>query len=214
MGLEAPGTGDGARTVSSYAAPTAGSISFWVRPDSLTGVQRILGTHDDFEGRFDGAILYHDWLCGGSTCQSNTLSTGTLYHFVCTWDTGTPDFLEIYQDGVSVDSSSNSQSPVTNTMAMFNRYLDNDEFEGALYDIRLYDRELTAAEVLTIYNSRGKDSIVYGMTNRWTLDEGANGTTLSGTGVVKDRGARQINWSSVSGAPDYVYDADLTPRRR
>jgi len=212
MGLSAPGTGYGAQSVSSFSPGIIGSISFWIRANSLTGVQRFFGTGNDFEGRIDGTTFYNDFGNEGSGLNY-TLSIGVLYHFVCTWN----DFnntAEMYVNGALINTNTSVNTPQSGLAALFSRYGTTNYFNGSLYDIRLYTRKLNASEALTIYNSRGSDSIVYGMTTRLTLFGGANGSTISGTGVVKNMGQSQINFSSASGAPSYVYDAALRPRRR
>ena len=40
---------------------------------------------------------------------------------------------------------------------------------GRLWDVRLYDRLLSASEIQTIYTARGTDSIVYGSLGRWPM---------------------------------------------
>lgn len=213
MGLSAPGTGVGALTESSFTTQNQGSISLWVRPQALSGVQRLMGGADQFEGRFDGTTLYDDWFIGGGGGQNfGTFSVGTLYHCVGTWDL-TTEVGQTYRDGSFVASGSGYNDTFTGVVSMFSR-VGTNPFNGDLHDIRIYNRVLSASEILTIYNSRGKDSIVYGLVDRWTCDEGVNGSTLSGSGTVKDRGASQIDFDADTGAPTYIYDADVTPRRR
>lgn len=216
MGLDSPGTGYGAQTVSSVSSPSVGTICFWMRPTGLSGTQRVLAIADDFEGRFaNGNELNHEWGYGGSGAIDVPVSNNTLYHIACVWEGPSTDDGAIYCDGsLHASGETGYNNTASGTLVMFDRAGSNDPWEGELYDIRIYNRVLSAAEILTIYNSRGGDSIVHGMLNRWMMDEGAVGSTLSGTGVSKDRGQNQNNWSSASGAPSYIYDVPVIPRRR
>ncbi|MBT8428493.1 MAG: LamG domain-containing protein [Gammaproteobacteria bacterium] len=185
-----------------------------MRPQNLGGTQRVMAIGDGFEGRFDSTALYDDFgYAGGTSLNISGFSDEVLRHVAFTWDTVTTEDGQAYLNGAldGTDTSGYNDTE-TGVIGMFSR--NSNEFIGELYDIRIYDRILSAAEILTIYNSRGADSIVYGLLHRWTLDEGADGSTLSGTGVAKDRAQNQNNFSSASGAPDYIYDGNVVSRRR
>lgn len=215
MGLSAPGSGNGAITVSSITTPDQGSLCFWVRPQSVSGTQRLLGAGDPAEARFADTELFQDWGYSGAPPVSVTgFSVGTLRHVVFTWDLTGTETGEAFLNGAAFDSGSGFNDGNTGILALFARYDGSDPFEGELYDVRFYNRILSPAEVQTIYNSRGGDSIVYGLLHRWTMDEGASGATLSGSGVVKDRAQGSNNMSSSSGAPSYIYAGGVIPRRR
>lgn len=216
MGLAADGSGYGAQTVSSYTVTSAGSISFWLRGNLLdAGTQRVLAAGDDFEGLIRGV---NDFATNFRAVNTNTffnsMVVDTLYHIVCTWDRPA-DWVEVYVDGVLEDDSDDSASTAeSGVITMFDRPGTNDPADADLHDVRIYNRVLTLAEIQTIYAARGGDDIVHGMTSRWPMFEGPSGSTISGTGVIKDIGSAKNNFSSASGAPDWVYDAALIPRRR
>ena len=216
MGLSADGSGPGAETIGNYSVPNAGSISFWMRPHTLNiGMQRFLANDTDFEGLFYGINdTVSNFRCGGTAnCYLNTTVEETLYHVVCTYDTA--DEAAIYVDGVLEDTHGTVETGTINdTIQMFDRAGTSDPADTDLHDVRLYNRVLTPAEIQTIFAARGGDDIVHGMTSRWPMFEGPPGSTISGTGVIKDIGSAKNNFSSASGAPDWVYDAALIPRRR
>ena len=54
------------------------------------------------------------------------------------------------------------------------------KFDGIIYDIRIYNRILSAAEVSTIYNMRGKDNIINGLVFRPMLKGAAGLSTFDG----------------------------------
>ena len=217
MGLSADGTGPGAETVDNYTVPVSGSVSFWIRAhDFADGTQRLCANNDDFECLlYGGDQITHNYRQSGTTLFFGGVDE-ELYHVVCVYDT--PGYLylnKIYRNGVLEDTSDNYQSgTISAVIQMFNRPGTSNYADIDLHDIRFYNRVLTPAEIQTIYQARGGDDIVYGMTSRWPMFEGAPGATISGTGVVKDIGADKNNFSSATGAPSYVYDAALIPRRR
>lgn len=219
MGLYANRSGPGAETINNYTVPNCGSISFWIRAHDLnSGQQRFLAAHDDFEGFLYGTNdLVSNFREGGTAgTYFNTMVEEELYHVVCMWDTaGVGTETWIYIDGALEDTDDSAKDgTISDKIEMFDRSGTNDPADIDLHDVRIYNRLLSAAEIQTIYAARGGDDIVYGMTHRWPMFEGASGTTISGTGVVKDLGSTKNNFSSTTGAPEYVYDAALIPRRR
>lgn len=67
------------------------------------------------------------------------------------------------------------------------------EVNAWMEDCRLYDRALSANELLTMFNERGVDGIVDGLLHRWLLNEWVPGATASGAGTTKDSGPGQVN---------------------
>ena len=58
-------------------------------------------------------------------------------------------------------------------------------YNGILFDVRIYNRALTANEIAEIYHKRGADRVWQGLVGRWRLDEfvtGASVRDLSGNG--------------------------------
>jgi len=60
--------------------------------------------------------------------------------------------------------------------------------DGILHDVRHYERALSVEELETIYYANGKDHIVNGLKHHWNMWEGAPGTSMSGSGSIKDVG--------------------------
>lgn len=66
-------------------------------------------------------------------------------------------------------------------------------------DFRVYNRVVTANEMLTIANCYGHDGITNGLVGRWPLDEGAEGVTAPTTsGLIKDVSDYKINGTIVT----------------
>lgn len=119
-------------------------------------------------------------------------STGVWYHVAITADysnAGQGQTLRIYVDGVEVvnagvqagwtGNSSNTASTRGCHMARASQLL---QIDGVCEDIRVYNRALSASEILTIYGARGIDNILSGLINRH-LFTGPIGVFASGTSV-------------------------------
>ena len=59
--------------------------------------------------------------------------------------------------------------------------------QGYFEDCRIYNRQLSDAEIQTIYACKGHDGIAYGLAGRWTMIEGYDNqrVTLDAT-IIKD----------------------------
>ena len=85
------------------------------------------------------------------------------------------------------------------------------EFEGRIEDCRYYGRDLSAAEILTMFTCAGIDGIA--ANDRWMLDEAQPGVAISGAGVIKDLGGGQNN-GTTEGTNITGADGILRSRRR
>jgi len=152
----------------------------------------------------------------------DTISEDTWYHLAVTYNKGsTGNDPELYVDGVSQSVSENI-GPVgtADDDSSYDAWLGsaNVEFDssnvidGTLSDIRMYNRILSAAEIQTIYNCMGHDTIVDGLVARWLMNEASPGTGASGSGVVKDCGPFG-NHGTPNDSPLYRADR-LSFRRR
>lgn len=81
-------------------------------------------------------------------------------------------------------------------------------------DLRIYSRELSDAEILTIATVRGPDGIVDGLIARWMQDEGSEGVQVPTTAdFIKDRGPFGINGKNAATNPTYEAGNIRTRRR-
>ena len=82
---------------------------------------------------------------------------------------------------------------------------------GDLSDYRIYNRQLSIAEIKTIYKTLGVDGIEYGLTRRWPMKE-KNLATVPGANTVLDiSGERAI--ATPVGSPTYSADMNRLRRR-
>jgi len=173
------------------------TITFWVFINTLNATaNRFIGSSDNWEFR-----ATNDWLSQwrftneiyASTITQPPPAISTTIPAINTWYhiAGTANaakFTEIYINGVLEGSGTGVDVPVGSTLSLGNRTgaPANQCTNGILEDMRVYSRVLSVAEIQTIYACRGTDTIVEGLQNRWLLNEGAEGATASGAGIIKD----------------------------
>ena len=175
------------------------SISLWFRINTFNiNANRLVGCDDNWEVRctndWGGQWKFSNEIYGSTVtqppCQTTTIiQTGVWYHGVGT-ATGIVGNVtaQIFLNGslentlVQADTASGAQLSIGNRI----NSPSGQSANGIIDDVRIYNRVLSANEVATIYACRGSDSIYYGCLNRWLLNEGPLGTTISGTNVVKD----------------------------
>lgn len=219
-------------TTGAYTNYGTASIAVWCMVTNLhtssTSSNRIFGTDDLWEIR-----ITTDWTGAGnprfanelfsSTAQTTLFSTtnvtaATWYHVVFTISggPGSGAVAQIYINGVLNASSTYTatDTPTGTTLWVGNRSgaASGQCFDGVLDDLRVYNRVLSAIEVQTIYNAGGSDHIWNGCVDRWLMNEGSSGATVSATaGSVKDQ-CNAFNAASV-GSPTYT-TSQLQWRRR
>jgi hypothetical protein len=136
------------------------TFSAWVKPNSVSGDNVILAKHDSsVEGyifEIDGTVLKIKWDDAASNyiTGSTVLSTGSWYYVAATYDgtTGT-----LYLNGVNdtdTISSSYSGYPTTHIGNLyFGRLYSGGlwEFNGTIDDVMVFNRSLSAAEIVALY---------------------------------------------------------------
>lgn len=176
--------GNDSISVTGFSEGTVVTVCFWLEIDTLpgSGHNRPFGTTGSWESRYNrrGKIYSDIWQSGSPPASVVTLTTGTLYHVAMTADSvgNTGDnyingVLDINTDGTHGGSSGGT------TFSMGTRTGSSENIDGRLDDFRIYNRILSAAEILTIYSCRGRDNIYEGLIHRWVMNEGAPGTAVS-----------------------------------
>ena len=140
----------------------------------------------------------------GSGWTANPLVTGTWYHLAGQFVPNTA--VQVWLDGI-LSSEKTGSIPATmynpvNDLHFASRPEGGQNLNGILDDIRIYNRNLSAAEMITIHTARGRDNIIEGLVSRWSVNEGASGVTLSGSNSIKDLGANG-NHGTPEGSPVY-----------
>jgi hypothetical protein len=169
--LEFDGTNDYALAADAeiLGFTTAGTVSAWVRADSLETNMGIVDKDRSASG-------YHlGWLAASSVFRfgrdnggvyassTRTFSTGQWYHLVGTYDDAN---LKLYVNGILEDTETFT-ADFTDTAAqlLIGNTDDSLFFDGRIDDVKIWNRALTAAEVAYEYNG-GKP------VGHWKFDEG------------------------------------------
>ena len=171
---------------------SAGTVSFWVKLNALSGGSQVKGllTASDAPLRFfldvndRWRIIVKDTLAANiaDISPSGVPALGVWIHLVGTWDASIARF---YKNGVVIDTD----NTVTTTYATINGktiYLGSDRLtanrylNGSLDDVHIYNRALSAAEITRLYQIGatskiaktlpGRDSLTSGLVGWWTMD--------------------------------------------
>lgn len=157
--------------------------------------------------RTDGAVRF--MVQTGGT-QTDVTSTGTLNNGVWQHVAGVYDGanIHIYINGVS-DATPVSKTGNLNAGDEPFRIADDEGI--ILEDARMYNRALTANEVLTIYAAQGTDGIVNGMKARVLGNEKHPTATATGADSVRNSAATQLH---LTPAATTLYEEALIRYRR
>jgi hypothetical protein len=139
------------------------SLSAWVRPDERDSWERVVGQYDadSGDGYFlgktstdDGVWEFVTWVAGSKVViKSTSVPTGGWQFVVGTRDAaGT---LRLYVDGVLEPQSGTNAGAINSSGDLLigaNYTLTNAFFDGAIDDLKVFDRALSADEIVNMYN--------------------------------------------------------------
>lgn len=148
------------------------TISFWVNPNSLPGTGEVyLLSGGGWQERWKISMPGHGkpvftTHAGGACCSDmdsgTPLTIGTWTHVVMTHD-GAKDI--IYFNGAKVNEKAVTGALDKTKYPLGIGYdpIDNGSiFDGSLDDIQLYNRALSGAEILALYNAQNQTPVVAG----------------------------------------------------
>jgi hypothetical protein len=146
------GSGDYVRTAANFTPPGDGSISFWMKPGSIPSVrQRIFGLSSSWEIRHEttGRLIFDvGTTSGDGALETTTALAANQWRHVALVYSASADTYQIYLDGVLHKSGSAALSSQTAGLLSFGvRTGATDYWLGALDDVRVFDRGLSAQEV-------------------------------------------------------------------
>jgi hypothetical protein len=144
-----------------------GTVCAWVRMDATTGTyQTVVGAGNyggDFELTIDASEFAGGWTRVGGADRTvwdpTPLTAGTLYFLAYSWTTSAAtDLQKLWKNGSLVQSASGTWgtiSLVSTNLCSGRRTTASAtlEFDGKIYQVMLFNRELTTAEILQLYNS-------------------------------------------------------------
>lgn len=173
------------------------SISLWFYLNTVNNPERLLGSDDAWEiritqgwtpgsNRLANELFSSNTFPPNPTCSTTVMSASTWYFAVCTATFNVS--ANIYLNGVLEATGTCVDTPTGTTFSIGNRNgsAAGEGTDGVIDDVRVYDRILTAEEVGTIYACRGVDNIINGLLYRWLMNEGAEGSIMSGSDSIKD----------------------------
>lgn len=154
---------------------------------------------------------------GGTTTTVTTGGAGPLdawKYFACIYD-GVND--RNFIDAVFLTEAANSGDIEVDATKEY--WIGNqppsggtETWDGDIEDVRVYARDISEAELETIFNSNGHDGIVHAMILRHPLNDNSSGSI--GTGEAHDLGSLQVDGDGVNGPTWTEGDNILAPRRR
>lgn len=201
------------------------AISGWFRAATVPAVAAVMTSRQDNDTFVDVCIAYYTpgknvftsfitTGAGQSVTSVATVEPGVWGHFVAQYDANkASNRLELYVNGVFDSAGTTLSGNIKASTREILIGFTNDNtgtpvlapffpFDGALEDIRYYNRVLSAAEVATIFASKGKDGIVSGLQGRWQLGRFGEGVAFSNGEPDLSNGNRSMNKSI--GAPVYT----------
>jgi len=190
------------------------TLSFWFNLTSpLKDPERLVGSDDNWEVR-----VTQDWTPGSprvanelfaSTTQTppaystTVVAANTLYFVVASATYNVSSAL--YINGVLESTGTCVDNPTGTTFSIGGSSWAplSSGLNGTVDDVRVYNRILTADEIATMYACKGTDGDTNGLVDRWLMDEGAEGNTMTGTGSVKNMVDGGAN-GTPNGTPAYI----------
>lgn len=132
------------------------SISIWIKPGGVNTDNVIFSYgspvgHSAYGGSFNANNIYQFSYTTNLAC-ANTTTTGAWKHIVFTFETG--GSTKIYVNGVLCSSNTNSAWNTGSTSAFYLGSLigGSSPYNGFIDDLRIYNRAITDAEVLELYD--------------------------------------------------------------
>ncbi len=152
--------------LSTFTQSTSFSISVWIKPNQVKLQTILMAIPDDFNDRFNAMAYYNHngvsstiWDFGDCTGGGRLMFMGTNFsnvwqHYVYTINPATG--MNVYKDGVLNLTQATSSACINRQRNLwigggFDAANAPFYFDGVIDDIRLYDRELTPAEVSVIF---------------------------------------------------------------
>ena len=132
------------------------TIESWIKPRTLSGWRMVIMKEAPpntlayaLYTSAGGGPIPSGWTTNGSVYGPNPINTGSWTHLATTYDSGT---MRIYVNGTLAGTETGvPAAPATGGSLRIggNAIWGNETFDGLIDDVRIYDRALTAAEVVT-----------------------------------------------------------------
>ncbi|MEM8864288.1 MAG: LamG domain-containing protein, partial [Planctomycetota bacterium] len=178
IAAEYDGVNDVTQTDAEFDPPATGAVAFWMRGSGTpTARQRLFGINGDWEVRLEtnGRLSFD---LGASPFVGNEPFVtpdavdvdGRWYHVVANFDAADDSF-DVYVNGKLVNSGYSTRdlvSQASGILSIGTRTGNGEYWEGAMHDLRIYDRELFGIEITKLY----------GLVGHWKLNEMTGSTAM------------------------------------
>jgi len=164
------------------------TIAAWIKPATTSGVHFIMSKRNawninniELYENGDGVIfIIHDGSNNDDIAVASVLTADTWSHIVATFDRS---YMRIYVDGVEEGTpEARPEAILTNADSLIiGAHKTGQRFNGAIDEVRIYNRALSADEIRYHYNRGGPVA-------EWKLDEGS-GTTIYDSSGNQHHGA-------------------------
>lgn len=143
---------------------------------------------------------------GGFTHYAQTLTTNTWYHIAMTQPASTGAGVKLYINGVEVATNNKGTAGSTNLFGIGNSPGFSVGFPGLIDDVVLFDRELSAAEILAIASSSSSGAQSFVVVGGMITDDDNTWGTLAGTDWAVTGGAQYRNTSGSDSSSTYAHN--------
>jgi len=159
------GTNDYITLGSSFAATSAGTISFWIKlTNTITagyaGNQRPWGKNGDFECRWGGGTAVENRTLrldingtGNLVSTQNTWLNSVWYNIAITYNSGTNSSVLYVQSVQNATGTSGNPSALTGNFNIMATTSATGFVNGRIGNFLVYNRALSATEILQNYNA-------------------------------------------------------------
>jgi hypothetical protein len=163
------------QTIAVWSTPTATSTRLGIKMIATGALQVI------------ARALDADALTSINTTSTTLITQGVWFHFAAAVNIASGS-AAIYLNGVAqaIDPFVNNfgAAATSNTNGVLQRIgcaatINTEILTGAIEDVRLYQRIVGPAEMMTIYTAQGVDHIVQNLANRYPLKELSQGLTFA-----------------------------------
>ena len=200
------GTGLGTSLGDSYSGDL--SVSFWVKPDTITsndGVfaisNRLNALDDSIEGTDDPLQIWIESsnlnaYVGATSVTSIPINTWT--HFALCFDS-TANMQYLYKNGVLADSDANTTTPDFDGIpTLIGAYWDAGYLDGSISSVSIYNTAKSADEVYAIYQQgiTYDESSLSGLVGYWRMGSGAGDAYPT----IKDQSTNSNDGTITNGA--------------
>jgi len=146
-----------ANNTQTQLTPT-GTIETWIKSSTTTGSLAAVSKSSSFWlGLGNGKATTYDWTSGITTSDTTTIADGSWHHIAITLNSGVAAGSTLYVDGVAKKTfiwTPQFQSGIFTLGSVYNGTTYSQYFNGAVDHVKVFNRMLSADEILAEYNAQ------------------------------------------------------------